>query len=109
MKPTAHQLAHAADQIATAMSVRGLRGGVFLLDAEGLAVIGWSEPDDDDGDMRKVRVGVPPATPGEEPLLVAQASIGVALEARQRELERIGFDLVDRGEDPWVLSYMADA
>ena len=45
--------------------VAGLRAGVFELDADGLAVVGWCERGDESGDLRLVPVTLPAPEPDE--------------------------------------------
>ena len=107
-RPTDHELAGAVEQVATAIQVPGLRAGVFELEAERLAVVGWYE-DEASGDLSRVPVTVSAPEPGEDLALVACEAIEAALEARQDEIARIGFACVDQDIDAgWVLAYMYD-
>jgi hypothetical protein len=106
-RPTDHELAQAVEQVATASRVPGLRAGVFELDADGLAVVGWCERGDESGDLRLVPVTLPAPGPGEDLALVACEAIEAALGARQDEIARIGFACADQDIDAgWVVGYM---
>lgn len=56
-RPTDHEVALAVEQVAIAIQVPGLRAGVFELEAERLAVVGWYE-DEASGDLSRVPVTV---------------------------------------------------